>query len=82
MSNKHKKICKVLSYIGLFLIPFSVVTGCISISAFKKIRNKLDNILLLAKTKLNSIEVLFSMVLIDSYLSHSTFLLVNNVLKE
>ena len=37
---------------------------------------------MLAKTKLNSIEVLISNALIDSYISHDQFILVNSVLKE
>ena len=34
MSEKHKKTCTTLSYIEHFLILDSVVTECISISAF------------------------------------------------
>ena len=37
---------------------------------------------MLAKTKLHNIEVLIFKVLIDSYISHDEFSLVNNVLKE
>ena len=37
---------------------------------------------LLAKSKLNSIEVLISKVLIDLVISHVEFILINNVLKE
>ena len=36
MSRKHKKICKSLNYIKQFLILASTITGCISISAFKR----------------------------------------------
>ena len=39
-------------------------------------------IVLLAKTKLSSIEVLISKSLNDSDISHNEFILVNNVLKE
>ena len=41
-----------------------------------------DKIALLAKSKLNSIEVLISKVLIASVISHEGMVLVNNVLKE
>ena len=44
-----------------------------------KIKKKHDKILLLAKSKLNSTEVL---ILIDSNISHDEFVLTNNVLKE
>ena len=37
---------------------------------------------LLAKSKLNNIEVLISKALIDSNISHDEFVLINNVLKE
>ena len=37
---------------------------------------------MLAKTKLNAIEVLFSKALIDSNINQDEFLSVNNVLKE
>ena len=37
---------------------------------------------MLAKSKLNSIEVLISKALIDSNVSHDEFVLINNVLKE
>ena len=37
---------------------------------------------MLAKSKLNSIEVLISRDLIDSNISHNKFVLINNVLKE
>ena len=38
--------------------------------------------ILLAKTKLNRIEVLISKALIDSNISHDELVLINNVLKE
>ena len=37
---------------------------------------------MLAKSRLNSIEVLISIALIDSYRSHDEFVLINNMLKE
>ena len=43
---------------------------------------KYDMIVLLGKTKLNTIEVLISKSLIDSYISHDGFVSVNNVLRE
>ena len=48
---------------------------------FKK-KMKKDKIVLLGKDKLNTIEVLISQALIDSYISHNEFVLVNNVLRE
>ena len=37
---------------------------------------------MLGKDKLNTIEVLISKALIDSYISHDEFVSVNNVLRE
>ena len=34
MSGKHKEVCRGLSYIKLFLVFVSAVSGCVSISAF------------------------------------------------
>ena len=48
----------------------------------KKMIKKHDKIVLLAKFKLNNIEVLISKALIDSSISHDEFVLINNVLKE
>ena len=33
-SKKHKKVCRVLSYFDNSLIVISIITGCVSISAF------------------------------------------------
>ena len=43
---------------------------------------KHDKLVLLEKSKLNSIEVLISKALINSVISHDEFVLMNNVLKE
>ena len=50
-------------------------------SIIKKKRTKHDKIVLLAKSKLNSIEVSISKALIDSNISHEEFVFIN-VLKE
>ena len=46
----------------------------------KKRRKEHDKIVLLAKAKLNTIELLIYGALINSYISHDTFVLANNVL--
>ena len=51
-------------------------------SMIKKKKKKLDKILLLSKSKLNSIEILISNALIESNISHDEFILINNTLKE
>ena len=51
-------------------------------SLIKKKKKKHHKIVLLGKTKLDTIEVLISKSLIDSYISHDEFALVNNVLRE
>ena len=47
-----------------------------------KKKNKYDKIVLLVKTKLDTIKDLFSKFLIDSYISHDKFVSVNNALRE
>ena len=49
-------------------------------STIKKKEKKHDKIVLLAKAKLNKIEVLISKGLIDSYINHDNFVSVNNAL--
>ena len=51
-------------------------------SIIKKKRNNHDKIVLLAKFKLNNIEVLVSKALINSNIRHNEFVLINNILKE
>ena len=41
-----------------------------------------QKIVLLAKTKFNTTEVLIVKALIDSYIRHHEFVLVNNILRE
>ena len=48
----------------------------------KKKKKRHDKIALLGKDKLNTIGVLFSKYLINSYISHDEFISVNNVLRE
>ena len=49
-------------------------------SIMKKRRKEHDKIALLVKDQLNSIELLIYGTLINSYISHDTFVLANNVL--
>ena len=51
-------------------------------SIIKNKKKKHDKIVLFRKYKLNTIEVLISKALTDSYISHDGFVSVNNVLRE
>ena len=51
-------------------------------SIIKKKEKKQDKIVLIAKFKLNRVEVLISKTLIDSNISRDEFVLINNALKE
>ena len=51
-------------------------------SIIKKKKKKCDKMVFLAKSKLNSINVLISKALIDSNTSHDEFVLINQMLKE
>ena len=48
----------------------------------KKEKKKHDKIVLLAKSKLNSRDVLISRALIDSIINHDEIVLINNTQKE
>ena len=114
MSKKHKKVYRVLNYIEHLFNLISIVSGCVSISAFASLvdiligitcsaivlkicvatsriksisewlrkEKKHDKIISLAKSTLNSVEVLISKVVINSNISHNEFVLINNVPKE
>ena len=82
-------------FVSLLGIPIGITSSAIGLktsaitagvkkckSIIKKIKKKHDKIVLLAKSKLNSIEVLTSKALIDSNISHDEFVLINNFLKE
>ena len=58
----------------------AAIKKCKSINKKNKVKH--DKIIPLAKSKLNSIEVLISKTLIDSNISNDEFILTNNVLKE
>ena len=98
MSKEHKKVFTVFTafaFASLVGIPIGISSFTIGLkisiitagikkykSMNKKKKKKHDKILLLAKSKLNRIEILISKALIDSNISHDEFVLINNVLKE
>ena len=51
-------------------------------SIIKKKKKKHEKIVLLAKSKLNSIKILIFWALIDSFIDYDEFVLINNVLTE
>ena len=59
-------------------LKICVITAEIKRYVNKKKKKKHDRIVLLAKSKLNSMEVLISKVLIDSNISHEEFVFINN----
>ena len=63
------KICAIIAVIKRYKL------------IIKKGKNKYDKIVLLAKSKLDSIEALISKGFMDSNISHDEFVLINNVLK-
>ena len=84
----------ISDFSSLFGVPIAVMRSAIGVTVcliaagiknFKSImknkKRKHDKIVLLAKSKLHSIEVLISKTLIDLIISHDEFVLINNVLK-
>ena len=85
----------ISAFASLVAIPVGITSSAVGIkicaitagikkykSIIKKKKKKHDKIVLLGKDKLNTIEVLISKALIDSYISHDKFVSVNNVLRE
>ena len=70
------------SAIGLKICIITAVMKKYKSITKKKKKKKHEKIVLLAKTKLNSIEVLISKALINLDISHEEFVLINNVLNE
>ena len=83
------------AFASFFSIPIKIMDSAIRLktctvtagiknykSIIKKKKKKHDKIVLLAKSKLNSIKVLISKAFIDPDVSHNEFVLINNVLKE
>ena len=70
------------SAVGLNI--FAIVAGIKKYDSIlkEKKKKKYDKVVLLRKDNLNSIEVLFSKALIDSYISHDEFISINNVLRK
>ena len=69
-----------ISAVGLKIC--AIAAGIKKYKSIIKKKKEHDKIVLLAKFKLNSIEVLISEALIDSVISHDEFVLINNVRKE
>ena len=85
----------ISAFVSLLGIPIGITNSAIGLkicaitvgikkfkSIIKKKKKKHDKIVLLAKSKLNKIEVLVSKALIDSNITHDKFILINNMLKE
>ena len=76
----------ISAFASLVGIPIEIRSSATGLKMYKSItkkkKKKYDKIVLLAKSKLNSIEVLISEALIDSNINHNEFILINNVLNE
>ena len=88
-------VASISAFTSLVGVPLGIASSAVGIkicattvgierykSIIKKKRKKHDKIVLPAKTKLNTIEVLISKTLIDSYFNHVEFVSGKNVLRE
>ena len=73
-------LCIPSSKVGLKL--YAMTEGIKNYDSIIKKKKKHQEIVLLAKSKLHSIEVLIYKALISSSISHDEFVLINNDLKE
>ena len=88
-------MCFNFAFASLVFVPFSIAISAVGITIsvvtvgikkfkaiIKKKKKKHDKIVLLGKDKINTIDVLISKVLIDSYITYDEFMSVHKVLKE
>ena len=74
-------LIRLLSYASGLKI-WAIAAGITRYKSIIKEKKKHDEVVLLAKSKLNSIEIFISKALIPSNISHDKFVLTKNVLKE
>ena len=72
----------VLKVIGIKICAVTVEIKKYKSIIKKKKKKKHDKIVLLGKDKLNTVEVLISKAVMESYISHDQFFSVNDVLRE
>ena len=96
MSEKYKKKRKYLNHVeNLLFVLIDITRSAVGTkicaitagikkykSIIKKKKKKLDEIKLLGKVKLNTIEDLIYKALFDSCISHDEIVSVNNILRE
>ena len=95
LASKITGCISISDFTSLLGIPIGITSSAIGLKLFaitagikkyksiiKKKKNKHDKIVLLAKCKVNSIEVLISKALTNSNISHEEFLLIKNMIKE
>ena len=85
----------ISAFSSLVCVPVGITSSAVGLKIFaitagikkyksiiKEKKKKHDKIVLLRKTKLDTTEDLIYKALIDSYISHDEFALVNNMLRE
>ena len=95
LSSTVTRYISIFAFASLVGIPIAIMSSAVGLkicvitarskkykSRIKKKNDKHDKILLLAKTKLNSIDVVTSKYLINSNIGHGKFLLINKMPKE
>ena len=95
LAPKTTVCTSIFAFASLIGIPIGIASSAIGLkicaitagikkykSIIKKKKKKHDKIVLLAKSKLNRIEVLIAKALIDLNINHDEFVLINNVLKK
>ena len=94
VSSTNTGCISISAFTSLVGIPIGIITSAISLKIFvitagsKKYKSRIKeekknrDKIMLAKSKLNSIEALISKALTDWNISHNEFVLINNALKE
>ena len=95
LSSSIAACVSISAFASFVCVPVGITSSaaginiCVVTAGFKKYKSiikekkrKYDKIVLLGKDKLNTIEVIISKFLIDSYICHDEFVSVNKVLIE
>ena len=85
----------ISAFPSLVCVPIGIASSAVGLKIFavtaeikkyksiiKKKKKKYEEIVLLGKTKLNTLEILISKALVDSCISHDEFVSVINVLRK
>ena len=95
ITSKITGCVSIFAFPSLVCVPIGIASSAVGLKIFavtteikkyksiiKKKKKKYEEIVLLGKTKLNTLEILISKALVDSCISHDEFVSLINVLRK